>query len=165
MTDGRDGGRVSSCRAPSAERRATRWQCIWHGLHWHWELERSIISRGRHTTACHAAVEVAKVDSAGTLVDEASGMIPAIQKELRRRGFDLCHPIHISWYNNLIREEGLIDAGTLRTLPETVVGAEEGNNCNALLIGNNKHVWPVFLRWLATEVGQRKTQNESTAHQ
>ena len=45
-------------------------------------------------------------------------MIRRIQSELRRRGFDLCHPIDTSWYNDLIRDEGLIDSGALHPLPE-----------------------------------------------
>ena len=91
-------------------------------------------------------------------------IIGSIQKELRRSGIDLCHPIHTSWYNTLIREEGLVENGALKTLPEppAILHGEEGTNCavNALLIGNTKEVWQIFLKWLASRVEQKKNENK-----
>lgn len=101
-------------------------------------------------------------------------MLRSIQKELRRGGFDLCHPIHTSWYNALIEEEGLVENGTLRALPAPPAGAslvsiEDGNNgttinCNALLIGNTKNIWPVFLEWLAAKVEEKKGEADTTTN-
>ena len=108
-------------------------------------------------------------------------MIRRIQIELRRRGFDLCHPIDTSWYNDLIRDEGLIDGGALRPLPEPPAslpapahdndGSGEGEGtattttttayCNAILIGNTKGVWPHFLDWLSSEVDRTREEDSN----
>ncbi|KAL3775977.1 hypothetical protein HJC23_006325 [Cyclotella cryptica] len=83
-------------------------------------------------------------------------MLRSIQRELRQKGFDLCHPIHTTWYNNLIRSEGLIDSGTLEVLPEpsAIHDKQNGAVYNAVLIGNTKTIWPVFLNWLADQCHQ-----------
>lgn len=93
-------------------------------------------------------------------------MFIAIERELQRFGFDLCHPMHTSWYNNLVKSEGLVESGTLQTLPEPPCATSEGedNNgcikgCNAVLVGNTKKIWPVFLKWLASEIDQRRETN------
>ena len=119
-------------------------------------------------------------------------MIRRIQIELRRRGFDLCHPIDTSWYNDLIRDEGLIDSGALHPLPEPPAsipvpaahdddddcdddGSGEGGGttttstkttayCNAILIGNTKGVWPHFLNWLSSEVDRTREEEDSDAN-
>ena len=90
-------------------------------------------------------------------------MIKSLSSELRQSGFDLCHPIDTSWYNDLIQSEGLIESGALKRLPEPSSSVvvdnddEEGdeapgtiNCCNAILIGNTKHIWPFFLSWMST---------------
>ncbi|KAL7531522.1 LOW QUALITY PROTEIN: hypothetical protein ACHAWF_003802 [Thalassiosira exigua] len=82
-------------------------------------------------------------------------MICSIQRRLQHRGFDLCHPIHTSWYNDLIKGEGPVDNGTLKMLPETASILDKAI-CNALLIGNTKKVWPEFLAWLASQVDLKK---------
>ena len=80
-----------------------------------------------------------------------------IQRELCIRGFDLYHPIHTSWYNNLITSEGLVQSGTLKLLPEpSSINNGGGRIYNALLIGNTKSIWPVFLNWLSTQVDEQK---------
>ena len=119
-------------------------------------------------------------------------MIRRIQSELRRRGFDLCHPIDTSCYNDLIRDEGLIDSGALHPLPEPPAsipvpaahddeddcdddGSGEGEGttttstktmacCNAILIGNTKGVWPHFLNWLSSEVDRTREEEDSDAN-
>lgn len=95
-------------------------------------------------------------------------MINNLAKELRQRGFDLCHPIHTSWYNNVIKEGGLVESGALGTLPEPTAATEDINGstknyCNALLIGNTKNAWPKFIDWLALKVERRKGGNENIA--
>ena len=94
---------------------------------------------------------------------QSGGMVyDDIQRELSNRGFDLCHPIHTSWYNNLITSEGLIESGTLKLLPETSsINDGEGRIYNALLIGNTKSIWPVFLNWLSTQVDEQKKDESS----
>ncbi|KAL7525518.1 hypothetical protein ACHAXR_001044 [Thalassiosira sp. AJA248-18] len=90
-------------------------------------------------------------------------MTPSMmQKELQQSGFDLCHPIHTSWYNNLIRDEGLVENGVLKTLPEpsAILEDEGGALYNALLIGNTKKIWPVFLKWLASKVEGKKKEDK-----
>ena len=85
-----------------------------------------------------------------------------IQRELGIRGFDLCHPIHTSWYNNLIISEGLVESGTLKLLPEpSSINDGEGRIYNAILIGNTKSIWPVFLNWLSTQVYEQKKDGSS----
>ena len=94
---------------------------------------------------------------------EAHGMLyDHIQKQLGYRGFDLCHPIHTSWYNKLIKSEGLVESGTLELLLETSsINDGEGRIYNALLIGNTKSIWPVFLNWLSTQVDEQKKDDSS----
>lgn len=74
-----------------------------------------------------------------------------IQRELRVKGFDLCHPFHTSWYNQLIKSEGLVDSGALNVLPEPSAVNEGGIVYNAVLIGNTKTIWPIFLAWLSEQ--------------
>lgn len=66
--------------------------------------------------------------------------------------------MHTSWYNNLIRDEGLVATGTLKTLPEPCANLNDGavSYCNSLLIGNTKNVWPEFLDWLASRIDEKK---------
>jgi hypothetical protein len=78
-------------------------------------------------------------------------MLRSLQKELRSNGFDLCHPIHTKWYNDAIRAEGLVDSGTLEVLPEPLAIDDDGAMYNAVLIGNTKHIWPIFLSWLTDQ--------------
>ena len=99
-------------------------------------------------------------------------MIRHFQSELKRQGFDLCHPIHTSWYNNLIKEDGLVENGSLELLPEppTIVDDEEedahvdgvgeriSSSYNALLIGNTKHIWPIFINWLSSKIDRIKEE-------
>lgn len=51
----------------------------------------------------------------------------------------------------MIRVEGLVDSGTLELLPETATIADHGDVYNAVLIGNTKRIWPMFLNWLAEQ--------------
>ena len=78
-------------------------------------------------------------------------MQESIQKDLAMKGFDLCHPIHTNWYNEMIRNEGLVDNGTLKFLPEPPATQHDDKVYNAVLLGNTKRVWPVFLNWLAQQ--------------
>jgi hypothetical protein len=50
----------------------------------------------------------------------------------------------------MIKREGLVDSGTLQLLPEpsSIRDQEDGTVYNAFLIGNTKHIWPIFLGWL-----------------
>ena len=84
-------------------------------------------------------------------------MIRHIQYELKHRGFDLCHPLHTSWYNNLIKKDGLVENGSLELLPEPP--AIPSYNYNAILIGNTKHIWPVFILWLSSMVDRKKDES------
>ncbi|KAL7516018.1 hypothetical protein ACHAWX_001078 [Stephanocyclus meneghinianus] len=83
-------------------------------------------------------------------------MLRFIQRQLRQKGFDLCHPIHTNWYNSLIRSEGLVESGTLEVLPEpsAIIDIENGAVFNAVLIGNTKSIWHPFLDWLADQSQQ-----------
>ena len=78
-------------------------------------------------------------------------MLRSIQRELRAKGFDLCHPIHTNWYNRMIKREGLVDSGALDVLPEPSAVNDDGMVYNAVLIGNTKSVWQVFLAWLSEQ--------------
>eukprot|EP01082_Thalassiosira_pseudonana_P006086 g5529.t1 g5529 contig2:711715-712698(+) len=87
-------------------------------------------------------------------------MIDNLKCQLHEAGFDLCHPIHTSWYNDLIRDEGHVDRGALKTLPvpPASITDEDGRQCNAVLIGNTKHIWPLFIQWLVAKVEQAKAE-------
>jgi len=98
-------------------------------------------------------------------------MIRRVQYELKQGGFDLCHPLHTSWYNNLIKEEGLVENGSLGLLPEppTIVvddddddDDEPTSSFNAILIGNTKRIWPIFISWLASMVDRIKERDENS---
>lgn len=82
-----------------------------------------------------------------------------IEKQLGEKGFDLFHPIHTSWYNALIKGENLVESGTLKLLPEPSAILGEDGAFNAILIGNTKHIWPIFLDWLASRVEEEKREN------
>ncbi len=45
-------------------------------------------------------------------------MIAELREQCAERGFDLCHPIHTKWYNDMIEEEGLLESGALMELPQ-----------------------------------------------
>eukprot|EP00581_Thalassiosira_minuscula_P016274 CAMPEP_0183732722 /NCGR_PEP_ID=MMETSP0737-20130205/39181_1 /TAXON_ID=385413 /ORGANISM="Thalassiosira miniscula, Strain CCMP1093" /LENGTH=311 /DNA_ID=CAMNT_0025965809 /DNA_START=151 /DNA_END=1086 /DNA_ORIENTATION=+ len=64
----------------------------------------------------------------------------------------------------MIQEEGLVENDTLKMLPEPSVilgGEEKSTIChNAVLIGNTKTIWPVFLNWLASKVNETKKDNK-----
>lgn len=110
-------------------------------------------------------------------------LLRTIQQKLKLSGFDLCHPIHTAWYNQMIQKEGLVDSGILQLLPEpspsiTMQRDNENDNrdCsggdalpsslsyNAVLIGNTKVVWPSFIDWLAMKVEEKKLQQNATTH-
>jgi len=91
----------------------------------------------------------------------------AIKQKLQNSGYDLCHPVHTAWYNHMIQNEGLIERGALKILPEPSPSLqsdedsckEEGDmlsSYNAVLIGNTKAVWPKFVNWLVMKVDEEK---------
>lgn len=73
--------------------------------------------------------------------------IASLQSKAPEKGFDLIHPFHTSWYNDLITQEGHVAKGTLEP-----ISCPKSSNCNAILIGNTKHVWNIFLDWLVAKV-------------
>ena len=72
-------------------------------------------------------------------------------------GFDIFHgPFPPSIYNDLLDSEGLVEKGLLSKLPEKISNTvQEGTvseyEVDAYLIGNTKHLWPIFLQWLYSE--------------
>ncbi|OEU11746.1 hypothetical protein FRACYDRAFT_244869 [Fragilariopsis cylindrus CCMP1102] len=75
-----------------------------------------------------------------------------LKENLFKAGFDICHgPFSPKLYNDRIEEDGLIESGTLFPLPETIT---------AYLIGNTKHLWPIFLRWLDNENKKQQQQQQ-----
>ena len=92
-------------------------------------------------------------------------LLRSIRKKLQSNGFDLCDPLHTAWYNHLISKEGLADSGALKILPEpsSSVLDDESNHdgvtspsYNAVLVGNTKAIWSLFIDWLAMKVGEKK---------
>mmetsp|Transcript_18613 Transcript_18613/g.42201 ORF Transcript_18613/g.42201 Transcript_18613/m.42201 type:complete len:397 (-) Transcript_18613:47-1237(-) len=94
-------------------------------------------------------------------------MLRNLEQRLQGSGFDLCHPVHTAWYNRVIQNEGLVESGALRTLPEPPLSLQDDGDAdngerrgkrsvppssNAVLIGNTKSVWPSFVSWLAARV-------------
>mmetsp|Transcript_18612 Transcript_18612/g.42197 ORF Transcript_18612/g.42197 Transcript_18612/m.42197 type:complete len:289 (-) Transcript_18612:355-1221(-) len=94
-------------------------------------------------------------------------MLRNLEQRLQGSGFDLCHPVHTAWYNRVIQNEGLVESGALRTLPEPPLSLQDDGDAdngerrgkrsvppssNAVLIGNTKSVWPSFVSWLADRV-------------
>ncbi|KAL7456278.1 hypothetical protein ACHAWC_007823 [Mediolabrus comicus] len=98
-------------------------------------------------------------------------LLRSIRKKLQSNGFDLCDPIHTAWYNKLIANEGLVESGALKILPEpssSVLDDESNDDMtspstspsyNAVLVGNTKTIWPSFIDWLAMKVGEKKRQH------
>jgi hypothetical protein len=110
-------------------------------------------------------------------VASCAGTRERLKKSLFGAGFDIFHgPFLPRVYNDLLESEGLVESGRLKKLPEEIVSTEAtatGTNANrtqqikteAYLIGNTKHLWPIFLRWLREE-NERKhrmmMQDENT---
>lgn len=82
-------------------------------------------------------------------------------------GFDIFHgPFPPSIYNDLLESEGLVEKGLLSKLPEKIsTTVQEGTvsryEVDAYLIGNSKHLWPIFLQWLYSE---NKTKRQKMAN-
>jgi hypothetical protein len=84
-------------------------------------------------------------------------LLRPIKQKLKSSGFDLCHPVHTVWYNHLIQNEGLVESGALKNLPEPSPSLQDDGrdekgmlpSYNAVLIGNTKAMWPSFINWLA----------------
>ena len=96
-------------------------------------------------------------------------LLRSIRKKLQSNGFDLCDPINTAWYNHLIANEGLVESGALKILPEPsssllddesnddgVTSPSTSPSYNAVLVGNTKAIWPLFIDWLAMKVGEKK---------
>ena len=113
-----------------------------------------------------------------------------LKENLFKAGFDICHgPFSPKLYNDRIEEDGLIASGTLFPLPETITDPDDSNNnddddnksglllggsstnktkkqeqkqkkTKAYLIGNTKHLWPIFLRWLDNENKKLQQQQQ-----
>jgi len=105
-------------------------------------------------------------------VDEA--LLDVLLKEnLFKSGFDICHgPFSPKLYNDLLSKEGLLESGVLCKLPEEIIETYTNTNTNtnsnsnsnnrktkAYLIGNTKHLWPIFLQWLDNE-NKKTKENE-----
>ena len=87
-----------------------------------------------------------------------------LKENLHRAGFDIFHgPFSPKLYNDLLESEGLVQSGTLSKLPEERGRENESpstqptttTKTKAYLIGNTKHLWPVFLEWLHTHEDAR----------
>jgi hypothetical protein len=56
------------------------------------------------------------------------------KKLLKEKGFDICHPFNVKWYNKEVKQHNL------PTFNREI--------CCALLIGNTKHFWNIFIDYL-----------------
>ena len=121
--------------------------------------------------AAAAAATPTPAAAAATTATAATAATPAVvpatpSREQRLRdglfeaGFDIFHgPFSPVVYNNILESEGLIKSGVLSKLPQeiapTTSSSTNGNAATrpttAYLIGNTKHLWPIFLRWLQKE--------------
>lgn len=107
--------------------------------------------------------------------NEMSSFLENLRQRCVQRGFDVCDPIHTAWYNNLIEEEGHLQKGTLKKLPEPRsihianqrASAEDVSSSslsyNAVLIGNSKSIWPEFIQWIHTQY-KLKVENCTNDH-
>lgn len=91
-------------------------------------------------------------------------MIDELREKCAENGFDLCDPIHTRWYNDLIEEEGLVEKGSLRKIPEpSTISDRDADGAeflyNAALIGNSRSVWPKFISWLSSQCRERLEKN------
>ena len=90
-----------------------------------------------------------------------------IRDALFEAGFDIFHgPFSPSLYNDLLESEGLVEKGLLSKLPEEILTAtaEETTarkKVDAYLIGNTRHLWPIFLRWLCSENESKRQERAS----
>ena len=76
----------------------------------------------------------------------SSSGVAACRAALAAKGFDICHVMAVSWYNDLFRE-GAALAGNARCRPLPTFshdGDGDGKDCLALLVGNTKALWPKF---------------------
>ena len=86
-----------------------------------------------------------------------------MKESLWEAGFDVFHgPFDPNLYNDCIESEGLVESGALSKLPMEYKGkgytSAPTMPTEAYLIGNTKHLWPIFLRWLREENEKRKLQ-------
>jgi len=65
----------------------------------------------------------------------------SLEKDLFAAGFDICHPFHPSFYNEHIEKH---------SLPLVPLSCEETST--AYLIGNTKHLWPIFMKWYNSNI-------------
>lgn len=131
----------------------------------------------------HQSIDDSQLQLASTKMVNA----PKTREELLRNflfeaGFDIFHgPFSPSVYNDLLESEGLVEAGLLSKLPNqmTVKSAstttpsirgdssiydneETKQEVDAYLIGNTKHLWPIFLQWLHSENEIKMQQRQSS---
>ena len=108
-----------------------------------------------------------------------------LRESLFEAGFDIFHgPFSPAVYNQLLESEGLVEAGLLSKLPDeiavdltsttmstrdgeksTTVDEEVRQELDAYLIGNTKHLWPIFLRWLQSENETKIQERLSSFHE
>ena len=73
---------------------------------------------------------------------------------LNRCGFDVFKPFRVSWYNEYIRKLGLatdehhVGGSAFKLAPLPSLAQVDAQ---ALLVGNSKAMWPIFLRWLQSQ--------------
>ena len=93
-------------------------------------------------------------------------MLRNLEQKVQSSGFELIHPVQTAWYNRAIRNEGLVESGALKALPEPPpsLHGDDGKRSfppayNAVLIGNTKTVWPSFVSWLAARVEEEERRH------
>ncbi|BDA44588.1 probable methylmalonic aciduria and homocystinuria type C protein [Coccomyxa sp. Obi] len=64
-------------------------------------------------------------------------LLRQLKSQLHLLGFDIAEPLAISWYNDSVPE------GVGRSIP---IPSAPGGRTLALLVGNNKNLWPHFLK-------------------
>ena len=97
----------------------------------------------------------------------SSASSSSFQRDLYEVGFDICHgPFSICVYNDYIQEKNLpLEALRSPKRPPTserlsatsddVILRSLSSPVSAYLIGNTKHFWPIFIRWLKTQRHQQ----------
>jgi hypothetical protein len=111
-------------------------------------------------TATTAATAAATAAATPAVLPATPSREQRLRDGLFEAGFDIFHgPFSPVVYNNILESEGLIKSGVLSKLPQeiapTTTSSTNGNAATrpttAYLIGNTKHLWPIFLRWLQKE--------------
>ena len=92
----------------------------------------------------------------GVTGPDAAAAVAAFVQD-HNAGFDICHFFDPVWYNRRLDDEGLLD---LVRLPTCSSSTTTNNSTLTVLVGNTKHLWPLFLQWCRSKQQQQEEEQQ-----